>query len=103
MKIQDISNPYDKNLLFPGKNRVFCNADISCSATVSFKAKTPELYRRMDGWCNFFYDKSGLKKEITEKIPLFKNKKFTFDMYKKLSDEEKNYLQHSNKKALPKR
>ncbi len=98
MKIQDISNPYDKNLLFPGKNRVFCNADISCSDTVSFKAKTPELYRRMDGWCNFFYDKSGLKKEITEKIPLFKNKKFTFDMYKKLSDEEKNYLRTQIKK-----
>lgn len=46
----------------------------------------------MDGWCTFFYDKSGLEKEITEKIPVLKNKKFTFDMYKKLSDEEKNYL-----------
>lgn len=98
MKIQNFSNPYSKSLLLSCKNTTAASADVSFAGTISFNAKSFKPYRRLDGFCALYFDRNGLKKEITNKVSLFKNKTFTFDMYNKLSDEEKNYLRMQIKK-----
>lgn len=64
--------------------------------TVSFSSNffnTKDIkYTRHGGWCEFFYKKQGLETEICKKVPVMKNKTFTSEDYKKLTEQEKDYL-----------
>lgn len=61
--------------------------------TVSFSGNTaPAKYERHGGWCEFFFERQGIAAKTLCQIPVMKNKTFGINEYKRLTEDEKEYL-----------